>query len=97
MNIPRNEYPRPRLVRDKWMNLNGEWDFAFDFGDSGKYRKFWLKENYPFDRKITVPFVPESKLSGIEYVDFFRTCWYRRAFRVESDCRRVGNHRGIES
>lgn len=85
MNIPRNEYPRPRFVRDKWMNLNGEWDFAFDFGDSGKYRKFWLKENYPFDRKITVPFVPESKLSGIEYVDFFRTCWYRRAFRVESD------------
>lgn len=26
----RSEYPRPQFVRDKWLNLNGEWDFAFD-------------------------------------------------------------------
>ncbi len=83
MNIPRPEYPRPRLVRDKWQNLNGEWDFLFDFGNSGKYRKFWLKDNYIFDKKITVPFVPESKLSGIEYIDFFTTCWYRRAISID--------------
>ena len=30
----RNEYPRPELVRENWLNLNGEWDFEFDFGDT---------------------------------------------------------------
>ncbi len=29
-NIPRNEYPRPQLVRDNWLCLNGEWDFEID-------------------------------------------------------------------
>ena len=52
MNIPRNEYPRPRFVRDKWMNLNGEWDFAFDFGKSGKARG--MVENGKYDLKIQV-------------------------------------------
>lgn len=85
MNIPRPEYPRPRLIRDKWQNLNGTWDFAFDFGDSGKYKELWKKENYAFDREIVVPFVPESKLSGIEYTDFFTTCWYRRAFTLPTN------------
>jgi len=29
--IPRPEYPRPQFVRENnWLNLNGEWDFAFD-------------------------------------------------------------------
>lgn len=82
MNIPRPEYPRPRLIREAWQNLNGNWNFAFDFGNSGKYKELWKKENYAFDRKITVPFVPESKLSGIEYTDFFTTCWYQRSFTV---------------
>ena len=85
MNIPRPEYPRPRLVRDTWQNLNGTWDFYFDFGDSGKYRKLFLRDNYCFDKKIVVPFVPESKLSGIEYVDFIIACWYRRSFTVSED------------
>ena len=30
--IPRNEYPRPQLVRKQWMCLNGEWDFFIDNG-----------------------------------------------------------------
>ena len=25
--IPRSEYPRPDFVREKWQNLNGEWEF----------------------------------------------------------------------
>ena len=24
---PLNEYPRPQLVRDSYLNLNGRWDF----------------------------------------------------------------------
>lgn len=33
--IPRMEHPRPQMQRADWQNLNGEWDFAFDFGRSG--------------------------------------------------------------
>ena len=34
-DVPRPEYPRPQFVREGWMNLNGPWDFLFDFGKSG--------------------------------------------------------------
>ncbi len=80
--IPRSEYPRPSLCRgeDSWVCLNGEWEFAFDFGESGRARKMY--ENGTFPEKITVPFVPESKLSGIEYVDFIPAVWYRRTFTL---------------
>jgi len=82
MNIPRNEYPRPQFVRDNWQNLNGEWQFEFDFGVSGKSRDM---VNKPYSKVITVPFSPESKLSGIEYVDFIPAVWYRRTFNVDID------------
>ncbi|WP_226528426.1 hypothetical protein [Metabacillus niabensis] len=28
--IPRQEYSRPDFIRKEWLNLNGQWDFAFD-------------------------------------------------------------------
>lgn len=34
MEIPRPEYPRPQFVRREWLNLNGEWEFAFDDRDA---------------------------------------------------------------
>ena len=34
MNIPRHEHPKPQAERANWLNLNGEWDFEFDFGNS---------------------------------------------------------------
>ena len=83
MNIPRPEYPRPRLVRDKWINLNGEWQFEIDHTDTGVERKFWERDD--FNSKIIVPFVPESKLSGIEYVDFMPAVWYKRTFSVPEE------------
>lgn len=78
MSIPRPEYPRPQLARgeESWLNLNGSWEFEFDFGDSGIERRQWEK---PFSKTITVPFCPESKLSGIGYTDFIPAVWYRRA------------------
>ena len=33
-NIPRCEHPDPQCERAGWLNLNGEWDFEFDFGRS---------------------------------------------------------------
>lgn len=29
-------YPRPQFVRKEWLDLNGEWDFAFDDGKMGE-------------------------------------------------------------
>lgn len=60
------EYPRPQLVRDSFLSLDGSWDFSVDgvFAD-----------------KITVPYPPESKLSGIfESIDCGALLCYERDF-----------------
>ena len=33
--IPRPEHPKPQFQRGDWLNLNGQWNFAFDFDLSG--------------------------------------------------------------
>ena len=78
--IPRNEYPRPQLVRADWLNLNGTWDYTEDNAMNGRELEFYKKES--FDQKITVPFCPESVLSGIGNVDFKLSVWYRKDFTV---------------
>jgi beta-galactosidase/beta-glucuronidase len=78
--IPRPEYPRPQMVRKEWINLNGEWEFEVDYGNSGKERK-WFEKKF-LNQKIIVPFCPESKLSEIENKDFMNAVWYRREFEI---------------
>lgn len=78
MTIPRNEYPRPQMVREDWINLNGKWEFEMDFGASGRARGLVEKEK--LDREIVVPFCPESELSGIGYKDFMNSVWYKKSF-----------------
>ena len=34
--IARPEYPRPDFQRERWMNLNGLWGFAFDDENIGE-------------------------------------------------------------
>ena len=41
MNIPRPEHPNPQWERKNWRNLNGEWDFDFDFGKSARERELF--------------------------------------------------------
>ena len=82
MKIMRTEYPRPQFCRSAWRNLNGEWDFEFDFGDSGEARGLLEKK---YSQKINVPFCPESKLSGIAYTDFMNAVWYRRTLKLSKD------------
>lgn len=65
------------MVRESWMNLNGEWDFAFDFSDSGIEKKFYNRKE--LDQKIIVPFCPESELSGIGFKDFMQAVWYHKS------------------
>ena len=52
---PWSVYPRPQLKRDSFLSLNGEWNFKVTRGEDAVY-----------DGRITVPFPPESKLSGVE-------------------------------
>ena len=73
----RSEHPKPQFMRENWMNLNGEWQFEFDFGDSGEARGLY-KNDKEYSKLIQVPFCPESKLSGIEHKDFMNAVWYRR-------------------
>lgn len=51
--IPWNIYPRPKLVRNSFFCLNGEWALED------------LNKDLRESEKITVPFAPESLLSGI--------------------------------
>lgn len=82
MSVPRPEYPRPQFVRSEWLNLNGEWQFEADYGDSGLERGLKDRE---LTGKITVPFCPESQLSGLEHVDFLNAVWYRREVAVPTE------------
>ncbi len=79
---PRAEYPRPQFERADWVNLNGEWSFALDLSDSGRDRDFYNSKG--FEQRITVPFAPESKLSGVGYTDFINSVWYQRMIQIPS-------------
>lgn len=83
MNIPRAEHLNPQWERDTWKNLNGPWEFEFDFGCSAVERRLWEKER--FDREILVPFCPESRLSGIGYTDFINGVAYRKNFELSQE------------
>ncbi len=74
------EYPRPQMVRDRWQNLNGVWQFS----DAA------ASEEPPFgeelDERVLVPYPVESALSGImRHED---RMFYRRNFTVPDGWRR---------
>ena len=77
------EYPRPQMVRDNWLNLNGIWDFKESIG-MGRYRSAQL-----FDKKVLVPFPIESALSGLMLTDHeerpYKTYLYNRTFTIPSE------------
>lgn len=64
------EYPRPMLRRDSYVNLNGLWDYVITI-EKGR------PKNY--DGKILVPFSPEAFLSGVNrQLQPTETMWYHR-------------------
>jgi beta-galactosidase/beta-glucuronidase len=69
---PWNEYPRPSFVRDSFLSLNGEWDFAYSKNEPKTYKE-----------KVLVPFPPESRLSGINrgHTDD-EALYYKRTFSL---------------
>ncbi len=73
------DYPRPQLRRDDWVDLCGQWQFAYDDDDRG-LDEDWFDRADVFDRAIIVPFPPESTASGIGETGFHPVVWYRRTF-----------------
>ncbi len=75
------EYPRPQMVRKKWLNLNGLWDYAITARDAGRPAEW--------DGKILVPFAVESALSGVgRPVGSAQALWYRRTVDLPKKWRR---------
>ena len=79
-SIPRPEHPNPQFERENWRNLNGTWEFEIDKSNWGEERGFVEKAH--FSQEITVPFCPESRLSGLGITDFMDAVWYRRSFAI---------------
>ncbi|GAA2775946.1 glycoside hydrolase family 2 protein [Saccharopolyspora taberi] len=66
------EYPRPQLVRPRWQNLNGLWEYAGA-----------AEPPQAPTEQILVPYPPESGLSGVQRHDDHML--YRREFAVPPD------------
>jgi beta-galactosidase/beta-glucuronidase len=74
----RGEYPRPQMVRDIWMNLNGLWTYAITPASDG--------QPVSFAGNILVPFAVESALSGVgKTVGKDNRLWYKHSFTVPSN------------
>ena len=74
-DCPLPEYPRPQMVRDLWINLNGLFDYAVTDA----------KTEWPssFDGEIRVPFALESCLSGVcKKLRSDERLWYRKPFTL---------------
>ncbi|MBR6502311.1 MAG: glycoside hydrolase family 2 [Clostridia bacterium] len=79
-NTPWGEYPRPQFKRDSYFNLNGEWNLSV------------LKNDVlsPVGT-ITVPYPPESELSGIKRpLENDEQYVYTKTFSFEPDF--IKNH-----
>ncbi|MEO6721685.1 MAG: sugar-binding domain-containing protein [Ferruginibacter sp.] len=73
------EYPRPQMVRDNWINLNGLWQYSILPKDQTAIPA-------AFTGKILVPFAIESALSGVaERVGKDSLLWYQRNFVIPAN------------
>ncbi|WP_432710074.1 glycoside hydrolase family 2 protein [Pedobacter sp.] len=76
---PLPEYPRPQMVRDKWVNLNGLWDYSLETVDA-------KTKPQQYEGKILVPFAVESALSGVgKTVGKDSVIWYKRNFSLPAN------------
>lgn len=73
------EYPRPQLVREKWLNLNGLWNYAIVPNSQSGIPA-------AFSGSILVPFAVESALSGVgKTVGKDSLLWYEREIVVPAN------------
>ncbi|MGQ9620358.1 MAG: PA14 domain-containing protein, partial [Bacteroidales bacterium] len=77
---PWPEYPRPDMIRSRWLNLNGLWNYAIASSDTRPEK---------WDGKILVPYPVESALSGVKKrVTENENLWYRTFFKVPRSWRK---------
>ena len=80
-------HPRPQLLRERWTDLGGPWQFAHDDERAGTAERWQasadLADRSAFSRDITVPFPPESAASGIGDPGPHPVLWYRRGLRLD--------------
>ena len=79
----RENHPRPDLVREHWLSLDGPWHFAFDKQNIGKKEKWY--RSLPASREILVPFAYQSELSGIGSTEHCDVVWYEHEITVPSE------------
>jgi hypothetical protein len=82
--IPLPEHPRPDFERAEWLNLNGQWRFAFDADNDG-IRAGWTRGTLPGAREILVPFSWGAPLSGVP--DSADIGWYARSITIPESWR----------
>ncbi|MBN1387506.1 MAG: beta-galactosidase [Bacteroidales bacterium] len=71
---PWPQYPRPIMMRDEWVNLNGLWEYAITAKD---------EQPAQWEGKILVPYPVESALSGVKKRISENEClWYKTDFKV---------------
>lgn len=76
-NCPLAEYPRPQFVRNSYINLNGSW--KCEFSKSSELPS-------DFKTEITVPFSPETPLSGVgKVLEPTEYLHYEKRFNIPSD------------
>lgn len=92
-----DEYPRPQLKREVWQTLCGPWQLYVQkhdtavkvysrFSTMGRKTEIKKAGEPEFMGEITVPYPPESRISGIERQLAENETWvYRRSFELTED------------
>ncbi|HAG69967.1 MAG TPA: glycoside hydrolase family 2 [Lachnospiraceae bacterium] len=76
------EYPRPWMKRNSYVNLNGEWQYAFTGKEVRDPSEVHFKDS------IIVPYSPEAFLSGVgRQLMPDENLWYRRIVNIPEDYR----------
>ena len=73
--------PNPQFVRPGYIDLSGIWRFAFDDENIG-LKEHWYANPERLRERITVPYPPESSLSGIHDTGYHAVLWYARQVEI---------------